>query len=339
MANPEHVAVVKKGAQAIREWRQSNPGVSLDLSEANLNRAYLSYADLSRADLSGANLFEADLSYADFFAANFSEANLSGAYLIRADLSISMLGDVNLSRADLFGAHIYYTDFFQTNLSQANFGDTSIGDCDLSQCTGLDTVIHRTPSSIGVDTLIASFRGAGNRLTPELENFFQGAGVPEELLKALPNIVRVIVYHTCFISYGQPDIDFAEGLRGDLVASGVRCWLYTKDATPGQPSRREIGQRRREAEKMIVLCSAKGLVRDNFLNEIEDQIDEEPEKIVPVSLDNDWRHDGFLVVRGKRNLKPFLLEPNYVDFSDPAKYEESLERLLTGLVRKERQAA
>ena len=36
MADPEHVEVVMRGAAAIAEWRQENPGVVLDLSGARL---------------------------------------------------------------------------------------------------------------------------------------------------------------------------------------------------------------------------------------------------------------------------------------------------------------
>ena len=215
------------------------------------------------------------------------------------------------------------------------FSCTSVGLCDLSQCAGLDAVTHIAPSSIGVDTLIASFRGAGNKLTPQLETFFRGGGVPEELLRALPEIVKEIRYYSCFISHGEPDRAFAEKLYDDLKGQGISCWLFSKDYTPGEPSRREILEVRRAAEKMIVLCSANGLVRDNFLNEIEDQIDEDPAKIVPIPLDKLWRHPGFKIERGSRNLKKFLNEPNYADFSDASKYEETLEWLAKKLRRQD----
>ena len=67
--NPEHLAVVKRGAAAIAEWRAKNPTVLLNLSGADLSEAKLSGADLGRADLSRANLSGADL----------SGANLNGA--------------------------------------------------------------------------------------------------------------------------------------------------------------------------------------------------------------------------------------------------------------------
>jgi hypothetical protein len=59
MANPEHVALVKRGAAAIRRWRENNPDGTLDLREANLREADLAGADLIRADLRGAKLHRA----------------------------------------------------------------------------------------------------------------------------------------------------------------------------------------------------------------------------------------------------------------------------------------
>jgi len=157
------------------------------------------------------------------------------------------------------------------------------------------------------------------------------------LLTALPGIVAKVRYCTAFVCYGGPDSGFAERLKNDLQLRGVSCWLYPVDSTPGEKTWREIGQKRREAEKMIVICSAEALVRDGMLKEIEEQIDDDPDKMVPISLDDLWKEDGFPVMRGQLDLKPFLLERNYADFSDPSKYEESLRRLLKGLERKDAQ--
>ena len=361
MANPEHVDVVNKGTYAIWEWTQKNPGVRLDLSGENLSKADLSGANLSESDLTRSNLTEAaltkaNLSRAVLVGANLSVADLSEANLTKANPPGSNIRFVLLRQADLSAADFQFTNLFcsypiEANLSKAILGATSIGRCDLSRCVGLETVKHEAPSSIAVDTLIASFRGAGNSLTPELYTFFRGAGVSEELLKALPsivsgagvseellralpNIVSEIKYYTCFVSYGEPDREFAENLVKELEAKGIACWLYSKDSTPGERSRKEIIESRHQAGKIIVICSVQSLIRDNFQNEIEDQIDEDPNKIVPVSLDNVWTQPGFRIIRGNRNLKDFLMEPTYADFSDPSKYEESLDRLLKGLKRK-----
>lgn len=341
MANPEHVALVKQGAEAIAQWRKEHHGERLDLSWANLLRANLIRADLSEADLSWANLFGADLgganlSLANLFGANLFGADLNGANLIRANLSQANLSRAfllwpDLSGADLSGANLSRANLIEANLTQARCNLTTFAMCNLHEALGLESVVHDGPSSIGVDTVIASFRGAGNRLTPELETFFLGAGVPKELLDQLPRIVAEVRYGDCFICYGEPDRAFATKLRNDLVARGVSCWLYAADAIPGERTWREIGHKRREAAKMVVLCSAKALVRDGVLKEIEEQIDEEPDKMVPVSLDNLWKERGFRVMRGNRDLKPFLSDDrNYADFAN-LPYEQAVERLLKGL--------
>ena len=359
MANAEHVEVVLQGAAAVAEWRRQNPEARLDLSGADLAKADLSAADLAAADLSGADLSwahltgavltradlrgavlrRADLTGANLRGADLAGADLSGADLAKADLSGAVLRRANLTRADLtkaglFWAHLMWADVAGARLGEARLGSTSLGGCDLSQATGLSSVNHRGPSSIGVDALIASFRGAGNRLTPELESFFMTAGVPKELLVALPGIVGAVEFHSCFISYGQPDLDFAQRLRGDLVARGVPCWLYALDATPGERTWKEIGGKRREAGKMVVICSAAALIRPGALKEIEEQIDEDPDMMVPISRDNLWTEPGFQVMRAGRDLGPWLRDRNYADFSDDSRHEDSLQRLLTALRRK-----
>ena len=59
MANSEHVEIVKRGADAIQEWREENPDAPLNLSEADLREANLRGANLFEASLAGANLSRA----------------------------------------------------------------------------------------------------------------------------------------------------------------------------------------------------------------------------------------------------------------------------------------
>ena len=85
---------------------------------------------------------------------------------------------------------------------------------------------------------------------------------------------------------------------------------------------------------MVVVCSAAALIRDGVLKEIEEQIDEEPDKMVPISRDSIWTDPGFRVMRAGRDLTPSLRDRNYADFSDESCYEESLQRVLKALRRK-----
>jgi hypothetical protein len=184
---------------------------------------------------------------------------------------------------------------------------------------------------------MASVRGAGGQLTSELAAFFRGAGVPQELLDVLARIVSEIKYYSCFISYGQPDLGFAAKLCEDLKTKGVDCWFYAHDKTVGESTQREIAAARRRADKMIVVCSVAGLMRDGLLREIEDQAEEDPGKLMPVSLDLLWRERNFPVVRGAQDLKPFLLLKNYGYLaswdSETERYQKGLDDLLKGLRR------
>ncbi len=368
MANPEHVALLQEGAEAIEEWRRENPEEQLDLGEAklrkvnlssaNLSKANLVEADLREADLSWVNLNEADLSDADLYRADLSGADLLGAKLVGADLFQADLSQTNLSfcnfsmaglsearliaanlsfasllRCNLRGATLSRANLTRTSFTEAVLGGTSVNTCDLNQCTGLAAATHDGPSGIGTDTLVASFRGAGNCLTEDLERFFRAAGVPGELLAALPDVVENIRYHTCLISYTQPDRSFAETLQRDLIAHGASCWLFAADHTPQERTRTGIVQRRQTAERVILLCSLAALAQDGFLNEIEDRMEEDDDSIAVVSLNQLWDHYGKLVMRSGRDLAPFLKDRSYADFGDSTPYEESLTDLLQRLER------
>jgi uncharacterized protein YjbI with pentapeptide repeats len=121
MANPGHLAELKKGVAEWNTWRRRNLAV---------------VPDLGRADLSWANLREADLSRADLSRAHLSWVNLTGADLSRA----------HLSAADLSGA----------NLSAARLSETVFGNTNLKDVQGLDTCNHFGPSILDHRTLSKS---------------------------------------------------------------------------------------------------------------------------------------------------------------------------------------
>lgn len=310
--------------------------IDADLSGACLHGANLAYVNLIKADLHGANLSDAEFFESKLTMANLRGVSLLGAVLSYIDLTFADLSEADLSNADLTGAKFVYSDLSGSKFNDAKMSNTTFGSCNLAKCVGLKTVKHEGPSNIDLRTLEKSFRGAGNCFTSELETFFLNSGISKEFLETLKKTLAEVKYCSSFVCYGQPDLKFAETLVKDLKARGASCWLYSMDATPGERTWREITQKRREAEKIIVICSAQSLVRNGVLKEIEEQIDEDPEKIVPISVDNLWKQNGFSVKRGQRDLKPFLLERNYADFIDKSKYEVSLKRLLKGLKRGEK---
>ncbi len=173
MANEEHLRILKQGVEVWNAWREHNK---------------IERPDLSDADLHGANLSYANLSHADLHFANFSDTDLNDADLSRADLTLTDLSNANLSNANLSNAEVELTNFSYAKLINASFTDarcvdTIFADVDLSQVKGLDTIKHRGPSTIGIDTL---FKSKGK--IPDA--FLRGCGVPENLISSLPILME-----------------------------------------------------------------------------------------------------------------------------------------------------
>jgi hypothetical protein len=139
MANQEQLDMLKQGVEIWNEWREKNPDVQIDLSEANLTQANLSRANLGEADLhgadlsaarlrraylSGANLHDVDLSRADL-----SAARLRGALLRRAKLIETNLREANLTKADLREANLTSANLTRTVLLETNLSGATLTQC------------------------------------------------------------------------------------------------------------------------------------------------------------------------------------------------------------------
>ena len=313
MANAEHIRVVLGGPLSLTAWHVANPDQSLDLSGANLEGALLLGMRLTSANLEGANLQHAGLMMSSFQGASLDHADLSDANLSAANLGSASCKGANLYRADLFDANLKYGGLDGANLKESNLAHARFHACSLkgtdfdgalfswSILSGLDLTeplsltrsVHEGGSHVDVATLFITLGSLGNHWSEDVTTFLRNTGISQELLDALSAISAGLEYHPAFVSYGEPDVAMAEKLVTDLRERGVSCWVYKLDSTPGESTWREISQKRSEADKFIVLCSAAALIRPTVLKEIEEQIDDDPEKIVPVSLDDLWSEEGF----------------------------------------------
>ena len=214
MANHEHLKLLRQRVEAWNMWRVGNEDERPDLSSAILVGADLVGADLSGADLSGAILTRADLT-----RAGLTRADLTRAGLTRAKLCEAILCEAILREADLTGCVLWQTIF---------------GNVDLSEIKGLETVRHKGPSSIGIDTL---FRSKGK--IPE--GFLRGAGVPDIYIQYAASLVgAAFEFYSVFISYSCKDEELAMRLHADLQAKGARCWFAPEDLKIGDKFRVEI---------------------------------------------------------------------------------------------------
>jgi hypothetical protein len=286
------------------QWRIQQPEICPDLSGAylsgaNLSKANLSKANLSGADLSGADLTEACLSGADLFRAYLSRANLSGAnlsganlteaYLTEADLSGADLTEAYLTEAYLFGAYLIDTNLSraylsQTNLSHSYMSRTFLGELDLRSVKGLETVIHKGPSHLSINTLYLSHCNI-----PEI--FVRGTGAPDSFIEYMSLLAtRPPEYYICFISYASKDQPFAEQLYADLQHHGVCCWLVSEDLQIAEKFRQRIDASIRHYDKLLLVLSRHSVASPWVEKEVKTALDKEKKTkrpvLFPIKLDN-----------------------------------------------------
>jgi uncharacterized protein YjbI with pentapeptide repeats len=295
MANDAHVKILKEGVSTWNKWREGNPDIRPDLTRLNWQNSFgedlfeedyfeerfckpldfvLYWSSLSRANLSKTNLKWAKLSWADLSEANLSEADLTGAKLSKA----------NLSKANLFLADFSWAKLKWADLSHSHMRWTMLGDADLSEVRGLETVEHSGPSTMGIDSI---FRSKGKIS----EIFLRGVGVPDGIITYMKSlVVNPIEYYSCFISYSSKDEEFAKRLHADLQAVHVRCWFAPEDLKIGERFRPKIDEAIRLHDKLLLVLSKSSVASLWVETEVESAFERERKEgrtvLFPIRLDD-----------------------------------------------------
>lgn len=375
MANEEHLKILQQGVRVWNEWREANPAVMPDLvgaslagkdfSEANFQAAQFCYTDLTRTDLSFAdfrladliganltgsflkrvNLGQASLDSASLVEAKLYEAELVGAYLpganLRrahlnsADLHFADLSGADLTGAALDGAHFDSANLENADLTQATVGFTLFLNIDLSSVKGMDTIFHRAPSSVGLETIYFS---KGN--IPK--NFLRGAGVPETFIEYINSLVgSAFEYDSCFVSYSSKDQKFASRLHADLQDNGVRCWFAPHDVQAGKKLHEQIDQAIRVHERLLLILSPDSIKSEWVKTEIakarKREITEGRRVLFPIRLNISYEElqewECFDADRGKdsaREIREYYI-PDFTQWKEHDQYQAEFGKLLRDL--------
>jgi hypothetical protein len=303
--------------------------LAADLTDANLGKANLKGASLRKARLGRANLSDASLDYSWVIQPG---APVGKAY--PADLAETDLTEANLSRADLRGANLSRANLAGTIFSGALVSGAHFDEVDLSTATGLETVEHGGPSTIGIDTI---YKSKGN--VPA--KFLRGCGVPEDLISYFRSIAGAIEYYSCFISYSTKDQAFADRLYGDLQAKGVRCWFAPHDIMGGRKIHEQIDEAIRVHDKLLLILSEHSMASDWVGTEIAKARKREalegkkllfPITIAPYSEVEKWElFDGDRGKDSAREIREYYI-PDFSRWdSDSAGYQREFEKLVGAL--------
>ena len=322
-----------------------------NLRGADLHGADLRMAKLVRADLSRADLRVADISQADLRGADLRGADLTGANLKRASLLSATFYGADLSRADLTGANLRGANLTDTrlegsNLKGATVGGTVFADLDLRQATGLETLTHVAPSTVGADTL----RRSVGRIP---EPFLQGCGLtPWEILAAKaydPSLnsaeaadlqkeasrVRAqspLQRKRVLISHSEADGPFVVELRRLLQDRSVFSWVAAhemKGAVRERNSKLVI-----EHNLVLLLVLSESSVQSDWVEhevrlarKLEKRMGEEI--LCPVSLDDSWKAASWQ----SRNIEHINDERvrSFAEWRDKPSMEKQFASLFDGM--------
>lgn len=127
VANPDHLALLNKGAEAWDDWRAAYPDVVPDLRGADfrgqrhIGVTKLSGVQLQGADLRGAHLASFDDTL-DLRGADMTDMDARGAFFVNADCT-----DAILRRAFLTGANFGAAKFVRADLREADLRGQDLG--------------------------------------------------------------------------------------------------------------------------------------------------------------------------------------------------------------------
>ena len=352
MANEEHLTILKQGADVWNRWRKDNIKTIPDLTWADLReikyRVSLEGICFREMNLTGANLSYLILDYADFrgaklYGTQLIHSRLWGANLNQADLIETHFEQAELCKADLQEANLWKTDLQEAGLDQANMLNSTMGltvlvRVDLSKVSGLETVNHRAPSFIGIDTIYMS-----EGKIPEV--FLRGAGVPESFIAHMSTLTHeTIGYHSCFISYSTKDQLFAERIHADLQANGVRCWFAPEDIKGGRKLHDQIPEAIKLYDKLLLVLSEHSInsewVKTEIYHARQDEIRNNKRKLFPIGLvDYATIHkwEAFDADVGKdmaREIREYFI-PDFSNWKDYDAYDKALRSLIRDLRKSE----
>jgi hypothetical protein len=155
-----------------------------------------------------------------------------------------------------------------------------------------------------------------------------------------PFMVSQVIHCPCFISYSHQDEEFAQRLHGRLRQAGLRVWFAPEDVQGGKKLHHQIDDAIRLHDKLLLVLSEASMNSEWVKTEIAKAHKREikegrqvlfPIRLVPFKVIRDW--ECFDADAGKdsaREIREYFI-PDFSEWKDRDKFEESFERLLADL--------
>jgi TIR domain/Pentapeptide repeats (9 copies) len=319
VANPEHVAKLKEGAEAWNAWRRQSD-----------EKPNLSGVKLVGDSLDGYDFTATDFSKARFDAVKFWGANLDGCSFEHATILTCAFRYSHLERCDFKSATVGLVMFERCNLHESDFTyarlvGNAFSHVSLKAVRGLEALEFSNDNSIGIDTF---FESGGLPAS-----FLRGSGIPDAFIQYAASLVgKAIEYYSCFLSYSSKDDEFARRLYNDLQGKNIRTWFAPEDLKIGDRFRSRIDESIRLHDKLVLILSANSVASDWVESEVESALERErrdgKDVLFPIAIDEEgfssqqpWAKD----IRLKRHIGDFRKWKSHDD------YTAAFERLVRDL--------
>ena len=361
MANKEQLEILKQGKVVWNEWREKNPQVSIDLTNADLSNRDLSWYNFTNADLSDTQFHSSKLEGVRLSHAKLLRTNFYRAYLQVAIVFESILTKTDFSEADLCNCNLTNSEFSMVNFEKAKLDNTLLQDAvfwssifyetdfrgcivnhcvfantDLSMAIGLDKVNHGGPTSIGIDTF---YQSKGK--IPE--SFLRGCGVLDDAIaymNSLVNEAEPIQFYSCFISYSSRDEEFTKRLHSRMRDAKLRVWYAPEDMKGGRKIHEQIDSAIKVHDKLLVVISEHSIHSEWVLSEVRKALDaekrEHKRKLFPIRLvDMETLRNWELIdtdtgIDLAKALREYHI-PDFSNWKDHDDFEKGFDKLLKDL--------
>jgi uncharacterized protein YjbI with pentapeptide repeats len=248
LANPEHLAILKRGVDEWNAWRQEHYGLVVDLSgadlanadlsqvnlsqghlyDANFTKANVSHSDLSRAFLMGAIFDEADLTESMFVEANLNSASLKGATVERGSLEKANLEGASLTRARLSGVNLRTANLDRADLTEANLSEADLSFASLvaaklegANLTGADLMyVPLTWAKLRRATLSGAKLTGANLTRADLTNAKLSGAILTQAILVQTNLENADLTGARVYGVSAWDVKLAGTTQTGLVISG-----------------------------------------------------------------------------------------------------------------------
>lgn len=306
------------------------------LPDENFTGTRLHEQDFRKAILRNTKFINCSLAGTNFADADLSGANFRGAKLENVDFSNADLSRANFYKASLLGCVFVGTNLFFTNFRESEMGEAVFAKLDMETCIGLDSVEHKSPSSVAVECFY--------RLEHNLPmQFLRGVGLSPIFLEYLPSLIQAgspIQFHSCFISYSHTDEAFARRLWQSLRAERIRVWYAPEEMKGGRKLYDQIDRAIQMHDKLLVVLSRESTSSNWVQTEIRrarrQEKTESTRKLFPIrvcDMETLKRWSCFDSDSGRdiaEEVREYFI-PDFSNWQDSEKFERELKKLCRDL--------